>query len=149
MSLRSRLRALADERYRVALLLGLASLPVTIALNWIYAPEPVSATPLAVACLGAGGLSARRAASGRRAGEVAALAGSAPVLAVNAWRTFAEWAGYAPLVTRLGAPLAAVVALGAALLTVVILLTVLLVVGHALGRAGAWIVERGSGVSRA
>ncbi|GGM58789.1 hypothetical protein GCM10009017_06120 [Halarchaeum rubridurum] len=146
VSLRSRLRALTDDRCRVALLLGLASVPVTVALNWRYAPEPASATPVALACLLAGALAVRGATSGRRAGEVAAVAGSPPVLALNAWRAATEWAGYGPLATRVGTPFAAVVAFGAALFTVAVLLVVLVVVGRACGRVGAWCGERVVGV---
>ncbi|MBZ6495563.1 transposase [Natrinema longum] len=96
--LRNTLADLADERFRTAVLLGLASIPFTVALSWESAPMSFSGEAVVVAGLLAGLHYADRSAEdgnvglleavrygkrpsvSRRAGVVAGVVGSAPAV---------------------------------------------------------------------
>lgn len=97
-SLCDTLEDLTDERFRTAVLLGLASIPFTVALSWESAPTSFSAEAVVAAGLLAGlhyadrssenadvglfeGLRyGKRPAVSRRAGVVAGVVGSAPAV---------------------------------------------------------------------
>ncbi|OLZ39615.1 transposase [Natrinema saccharevitans] len=96
--LRNTLADLTDERFRTAVLLGLASIPFTVVLSWESAPTSFSGEAVVVAGLFAGlhytdraagngdvGLLeavryGKRPAVSRRAGVVAGVVGSAPAI---------------------------------------------------------------------
>ncbi|WP_254762142.1 DUF5518 domain-containing protein [Natrinema marinum] len=96
--LRNAIADLTDERFRAAVILGLASIPFTVALSWRSAPGSVSGTAVLVAGLlvgfrygdrsaengDVGPLEAyrygKRPAASHRAGVVAGVAGSAPAV---------------------------------------------------------------------
>ncbi|ELY79955.1 transposase [Natrinema gari] len=100
--LRVTLSDLTDERFRTAALLGLASIPCTVALSWDSAPTSFSVTAVLAAGLLAGlhyadrsagnddvGLLeslcyGKRPAVSRRAGIVVGVAGSVPLVGWNA-----------------------------------------------------------------
>jgi hypothetical protein len=75
------------DGYKIAVLLGLASIPFTAALYW-QSPGTVSGGPVLMAGLLAGLLSADRPVSSTRAGAVAGVVGSA----VSLW-PFAQMVG--------------------------------------------------------
>lgn len=138
-----------DERFRTAVLIGLASIPVTIGSNLLLAPGPlsgngtVSATALFVACLLTGGWYQPRPARSARAGAVTALVGSLPLLLWLPVATVREWMRDPTVVDAVGdsLPMAAIVlAIGGA--TLVFLGLSVLLVGRAGATVGAWLTDR-------
>lgn len=69
-----------DGELRTATLLGLASIPATVALNWRGDPSSVSGEALFFACVLAGYLYADRPTENRHAGAQTALVGMIPVV---------------------------------------------------------------------
>jgi hypothetical protein len=136
------LRRLRDDitgsEYRLAVLLGAASIPVTVWVNWALVPGALPRSseiwPVTVACLAAGYCYAPRAAASGRAGAITALVGGAPVVLWQAVAGFGDaWnsgivGGQAPR---------AVLAAGIAVVTVSGLALLLWVVGTLCGGLGA------------
>ncbi|MCH7659508.1 MAG: DUF5518 domain-containing protein [Euryarchaeota archaeon] len=79
-SLKDVLDTLGNEQLRTATLLGLASIPFAIAVNWTASPDSVSGTPLIVAATIAGCEYRTRPIKSPHAGGQAALVGSIPIL---------------------------------------------------------------------
>ncbi|PCR92483.1 transposase [Natrinema ejinorense] len=150
--LRNTLADLSDERFRTAVLLGLASIPFTVALSWESAPMSFSGEAVVVAGLLAGLHYADRSAEdgdiglleavrygkrpsvSRRAGVVAGAVGSAPAIG---W----EIAYTAELAWTLSGWQRAVAAV--ALPIVVPFLVALFGLGGGVGAAvGDWLVTR-------
>ncbi|WP_122089670.1 DUF5518 domain-containing protein [Halalkalicoccus subterraneus] len=69
-----------DDDLRTATLLGLASIPATVALNWQEDPSSVEGEALFLACVLAGYLSADRPMGSTHAGAQTALVGIIPVV---------------------------------------------------------------------
>lgn len=150
--LRNTLADLTDERFRIAVFLGLASIPVTVALSWGSAPTSFSGEAVVAAGLLAGLRYADRAAANgdvglleavrygkrpsvsRRAGVVAGVVGSAPAIG---W----EVAYTAELVWTLSGWQGAIAVV--ALPIVVPFLVALFGLGGGVGAAvGDWLISR-------
>lgn len=131
-----------DERFRTAVVLGLASIPVTVGANWLLTPDSVEATPLFVACVISGYLYGIRGESSVHAGTLTGLVGGAPILVWWITTTVVEWWGYSPLTDVVGDSVAAVVAVLATLFTALVGVVVLLVAGWIGGTIGGWASER-------
>ncbi len=133
---------LRDERFRTAVLLGVASIPFTVGYNWILTPDPISATPLVVACVLAGYHYHSRSIRGTRAGAVTGIVGGIPIVVWNAGTGLVGWWGNPVLVDAVGNSwLMAVISVGAAVATLLIMPIVLLFVGMACGFVGDWLHE--------
>lgn len=136
------LRDVTNERFRIAIALGIASIPFTVVGNWILTPDPVSATSLFVACMISGYLYRTRSKSSTRAGTLTGFIGGIPIIVwgcrtalINSW-------GNTILTNVIGdSVLMAAVSIGAALSTGVILTVLLLAVGLVGGIVGNWINE--------
>lgn len=79
-SLEDVLDKLGNEQLRTATLLGVASIPFTIAVNWTASPDAASGTPLFVAAIIAGYDYRTKPIKSSHAGGQAALVGSIPIL---------------------------------------------------------------------
>ncbi|WP_114576100.1 DUF5518 domain-containing protein [Saliphagus sp. LR7] len=131
-----------DERFRTAVLLGLASIPFTVGANWLLTPDSVEATSLLVACVISGYLCGIRGESPVHAGTLTGLVGGAPILVWESATTLVEWWGYPPLTEVAGNSIAAVAAVLAALLSTLIVVVILLVIGWIGGSIGGWASKR-------
>ncbi|WP_066146252.1 DUF5518 domain-containing protein [Haladaptatus sp. R4] len=137
------LRDLHDDRFRTAVLLGVASIPFTVGYNWLLSPDPVSVTPLAVACVLSGYRYGPRSIRGTRVGAVTGIVGGVPIAVWNAGIGLDEWWGNPVLVDAVGNSwLMAVISVAAAVVTLLITPIVLLFVGMACGFVGGWLHER-------
>nr|WP_049928917.1 DUF5518 domain-containing protein [Halopiger goleimassiliensis] len=131
------------RQFRVAILLGIASIPLTVGINLAYTPDPVSATPLFAACIVSGYLYRPRPVIGIRAGVVTGLAGGVPILVRQGVAAVGDWWGNAILVDLVGDSWGmALSSAGAGVLTVAILTIVLVVVGSVGGLVGGWLNDR-------
>jgi len=131
----SPLQRLRSPAWRLALLAGLASIPVTLVLNWQDPSGPWDASAVALAALVAGYLAKRRDLKGSAVGFRTGVVGAAPVL----WSV----ADVVPYVLGLSQPTWFTAAQLAILTLSVPLLTGLVaVVGTVAGMAGGWLAER-------
>lgn len=92
--LRSLRDELTDERSRTAVLVGLASIPFTVALSRESLPETGSPTPVFVAGLIVGYLYADREMESSRAGKLVGLVGGVPVVIWSVLRFVTELVSY-------------------------------------------------------
>jgi hypothetical protein len=129
---------LTGRQYRLAVLLGAASIPVTVWVNWALVPGTLPRSseiwPVTVACLAVGYCYAPRAAASARAGAIAALVGGAPVVLWQAVAGFGDALGSGVVG---GQALRLVVAVVIAVVTVLGLGLLLWVVGTLCGGLGA------------
>ncbi|MCU4974173.1 DUF5518 domain-containing protein [Halobacteria archaeon AArc-m2/3/4] len=141
--LRSIRSDVSDEQFRVAVLLGIGSIPLTVGINWLLTPDPVSATPLFFACVCSGYLYRSRSIDGTRAGVVTGLVGGVPVLIWQSWTALIEWWNHPRVIAAVGdSLLLAAASVGAALVTGAIVSVVLVVIGMIGGGIGSWLNER-------
>lgn len=129
------LRELTDEEFRTAVLLGLASAPLTVVENWFLSSGPFTARPMSgvafgVACLAVGYLYAGRPTAVRRAGKRAGFVGSSP---------FLVWWAVAASTGSLAAGAGQAVAVVVALVGLSLGLLVLPLVGMAFAIVGGWL----------
>jgi hypothetical protein len=131
----SPLQRLRSPTWRYALTAGLASIPVTLALNWQDPSGPWDASAVALAALVAGYLAKRRGLKASTVGFRTGVVGAAPVL----WSV----ADVVPFVLGLAQP-AWFTAVQLVVLTLVVPLLVGLVavVGTLAGMAGGWLAQR-------
>ena len=131
------------DAYRVAILVGVASIPFTVGINMVFTTGRIEAIALFGACLIAGYLYESTSVSSVRAGAVSGLAGGVPVAIWQGVLTAIEWWGN-PILEDLvgdGGSMALSTA-GATMLTVVILTVVVLIVGTVGGLLGGWLGDR-------
>ncbi|KTG08682.1 hypothetical protein AUR64_18630 [Haloprofundus marisrubri] len=141
---RSLLTDLTDERFRVAIGLGVASIPFTIWANWYAVSNGVlrgsDVSFLFVACVISGYFYRSREVNSARAGEIAGLSGGVPVLIWQSATFIIALSSYPPFVDAIGnATLVTALSVAVGLVTVPILAAVLLLVGWVGGRVGQWL----------
>lgn len=135
-------RDVTDERFRTAVVLGIASLPFTVVVNWILTPDPLSATSLFIVCVMSGYLYRPRSESSTRAGTLTGFIGGIPLFVWESWTTLINWWGNPILTDTVGnSVMMAAVSVGAALITGLILTIILRVVGLLGGTVGRWMNE--------
>ena len=140
---RNAFRDVTDERFRAAVVLGVASIPFTAGVNWVLTPDPVEGTPLLIACVLSGYLHDSRSVDSARAGALTGFVGSPPVVVWQTWRAFVEWWDNPLLVGIVGdSVLMTVVSVGVTLLAAVAMPVVMLAAGWLGGTVGGWIHER-------
>lgn len=135
-------RDVLDERFRLALVLGLASIPFTVGVNWLLSPDPVSATPVGIACVIAGYAARSRSVAGTRAGAVTGLVGGVPIVVWQSWIALSDWWNHPTVVDAVGDAWAMAAATGAAVVTAVVLAAILALVGAVGGFVGDWVNRR-------
>lgn len=137
------------EQFRVAVLLGLASIPFTVGVNWLLTTDPTSATPLFLACVLTGSLYRSRPVSATRAGELTAIAGGLPIVGWQSGVAFAELWGHPSVTAAVGdSSLMVAASVGAALVTAAVLILALVIVGPIGGWLGSWLSGRLEPIAR-
>jgi hypothetical protein len=132
-----------DERFRTAVVLGIASIPFTVGVNWILAPDTTEATPILIACVLSGYLYESRSVSTARAGMLTGFVGGIPIVVRNSWTAFTDVWEYLIVIHAVSnSVILATVSVGVALLAVVVMPVVLMVVGWIGGVVGGWVNER-------
>lgn len=132
-----------NERFRTAVFLGAASIPLTIGANWLLRPETLSGTALFVACVISGYLANSQSIDPARAGAVTGAIGGIPLVLWETGATVVEWWRHPTIIDAAGNPwLLAAVSAGAGASTTVILAVVLLIVGRIGGFIGGWLNDR-------
>ena len=131
---------LGDERFRTAARLGIASIPVTIALNAVLSFDSAVATPLLVACVISGYYHRSRSMDGTRAGAVTAVPGGLPLLLWMGGMRALEWLRK-PLFAEAVADSQAMAPIGAAVFVgqFVVLALVVILLGRTGGTVGEWL----------
>jgi Family of unknown function (DUF5518) len=136
-----------SEQFRLAVLLGLASIPATVWLNWILTPNTLprgsEVSALLIASVIAGYAYHPRPATSSRAGTITGFVGGLPVVFWQSAIGFSD-AWNSPLVIDAVGESASrfVVAGGFALVSVIVLLVIVLLVGSVGGSIGGWLNER-------
>ena len=142
-SLRERVTDVTDEEYRLAVLIGLSSVPITVGVNWLLVsdtlPRSSEVSALVVACVVTGYIYQPRTASSARAGSITGFVGGIPVILWQSTVGFTDWWTHPTVVQALGeSSLRAILALGVALLGGVGLSLLFWLVGTVGGRVGGW-----------
>ena len=128
------LQRLRSPAWRLALLAGLASIPVTLVLNWQDPTGPWDASAVALAALVAGYLAKRRGLKGSTVGFRTGVVGAVPVL----WSV----ADVVAFVLGLTQPAwFTAVQLTVLALLIPVLTGLVAVVGAIAGMAGGWLAE--------
>ena len=138
---------MTSEQYLPAVLLGVASVPVTVGVNWVLTPDTLPRTSegfaILVACVLTGYIYRSRTASSTRAGAITGFVGGLPIILWQSAIGFNDWWGHPTIVRAVGESLLmAVAAGGAALLTAVVLSAIFLLTGIVAGSAGSWLIKR-------
>ncbi|MFC5366097.1 DUF5518 domain-containing protein [Salinirubrum litoreum] len=138
---------LTGDDYRPAVFLGLASIPATVAVNWLLAsgtlPETSEVLPLVFACLVAGSVFRSRSAPSSRAGAITGLVGGVPVAGWQSLFVYGDWSAHPVVTDAVGESVGAVaVGVGVSLFTASGLLVVFWLVGSVAGRVGNWLAGR-------
>lgn len=140
VAIQSLRRSLKDEQFRGVILLGVASIPFTVGVNWMSTSDPVSGVPVFVASVISGYVYKSRSMKGRRAGAVTGLVGGVPILLWQTVAALAEWWGHPILVEAVGESwIMALASVGAAGVTFVVLAIVLSTVGAIGGFIGGFV----------
>lgn len=145
-------RDVTDERFRVAVALGIVSIPISIAVNWLSFPTPVTSpamghsfegTILLVACLLAGYLYGSRLMASIRAGVITGVVGGSPLVVWAMAATFVVWWPHLGTVNFVTGPMTrAALTVAATGLVGVVGAAVILVIGYVGGRVGGWANDR-------
>ncbi|ODR80698.1 hypothetical protein BG842_16975 [Haladaptatus sp. W1] len=141
--IRNLLADVTGEEFRLAVLLGVASIPVTVWQNWILTPNALprnsNASALFVACVIAGYCYQQRPAASSRAGTITGVVGGTPIVLWQSAIGFSDAWG-APIV---GDPvLLPVVVGGLVFILAAFLFVVVSFVGRVGGGIGGWLSER-------
>ena len=128
---------LIGEEYRTAILIGIASVPFTVGINWAFVNGNVDMLPLFVACVVSGYL---HYSDGMHRGIVTAFAGGVPVLIWQIGVVVGDWWGNPILVDTVGSSWQmGAASVGAALLSIGVGVILLFVIGAVAGGLGKWI----------
>lgn len=146
-SLRSLVTDATSEQFRLAVFLGLASIPVTVWLNWILTsnalPRSSEISALLIASVIAGYAYQPRPATSSRAGTVTGFVGGLPVVFWQSAIGFTDVWNSPLVIDAVGeSALRFVIAGGFALVSVIILFVIVLLVGRVGGSIGGWLNER-------
>jgi len=136
-----------SETFRLAAVLGVASIPVTVVLNWPLTPAslPRSSDPsaLLLACVFAGYCYESRSAASTRAGAITGCVGGLPIVLWQSAIGFVDVWGHPVVVTAVGeSVLMAVVAAGTAFVSAAVLVGVVWLLGSVGGGLGWWLNGR-------
>ncbi|KTG09055.1 hypothetical protein AUR64_14735 [Haloprofundus marisrubri] len=150
--LRNLLADVAAKPFRLAVLLGATSIPITVWMNWVLTPKTAyyrsEVAPVFVACVISGYLYRSRVHSSSRAGTITGFVGSVPVVLWQSTLALLQFLNYPPVVKAPTNTVETVlISVGVALLTAVILMSVLVAVSSVGGRIGGWLAERVDEVS--
>jgi len=145
--LRTLAAGMSPDRYRLAVLFGIASIPVTVAVNVAVPPasfpQTSEAFPVLIACFVTGYSYRSREVASARAGAITGFVGGVPIIL---WQTAAgvnDWWGHPIVVEAVGDSLLLVVVTGGvAVVTVGVLSGIFLLVGVVAGSAGGWLNGR-------
>lgn len=146
-SLRSLVTDATSEQFRLAVFLGLASIPVTVWLNWILTPNALprssEISALLIASVIAGYAYQPRPATSSRAGTITGLVGGLPVVFWQSATGFSDVWNSPLVIDAVGeSALIPVVAGGFAFISVIILFVIVLLVSRVGGSIGGWLNER-------
>ena len=147
LSLRNLVIDATSEQFRLAVLLGLASIPVTVWVNWILTPDTLprssEVSALLIASVIAGYVYLPRSATSSRAGTITGFVGGLPVVVWQSAIGFGDASNFSLVIDVVGeSALRLVVAGGFALVSVIILLAIVLLVGRVGGSIGGWLNGR-------
>lgn len=134
------LNDIKDGQFQTAILLGLASIPFTIGVNWLLTPDPLSVEPLFFACVTSGYMYGSRSMSETRAGTITGIVGGFPVLLFQSGSAFTEVWGNPILVEITGESwIMTLTSIGAVGVTFVVLAVILVIIGIIGGIVGGLI----------